>query len=1526
MPTSNTDAQVRQFDTLFSPLETQEQPAWLQQASPEQRRQLHQYQGLGRLARRRATQAFAQVQSLYTYNLLDLSAKDFATVTAQVFHRVQQRRSLDEVYLTYLQAMLQRRTLLDAKQDAYLATLREEYSIAHIRGHLGRQGRQLLEWIIGAYPDGSVEFPQQGPYFGPDVTVCASLRLFDDLLVPGILLLGPPVDDAPCVAYMPGHPQHPLKQYPSRTHFFSNLRGALASTAFQQYFLRFIPLRHQQRVVSSWQASDAMLDLPMDTSALDQGLRWFVQKHMIERLLDDARLLIPTTPQQADSLNTLCTPFASALEAHLLIGAGAGLCCTEEDEGQAPSQWVTPLRVIKPAPADYRRWLPDLSSYRLDAASSPTGQPDAMGLYTQGVHKAIMINQAFYRVEQAPEGHWQIRHPTDKDAYCPPLYHNGAGAWHHRHEQPQRWERLSLLRRMGPLAAGFDDARLLELGRVSGADNSSLRQMYLRDRPAPALLVHVLQRARTQDQVARSMALIAQGLAVPEIDDVPQLQAFYRAVAVYLGKEPASRRTRRSGDSTPTPGDTATPCTTGCNPPPADLYDAWSPRLNRAIALHRFELAQLDTDHAVLELQQRYPNLPLSVAQRLLDENRQRIYAPLQATPPLPLPLDVAEQARALDHDARLSNALEGFTQPASINQDTFILAVRLLEHLDHWPAGTALLLRSGARFGTPLAALGQTDVDTTSVYLDEDEGWHAISATQVLLAQDTSEFGFYRALLHALGESRSARLGFGLNEPQRLHQRLMEMALARPTRARLLLGLPVQRSWLTTTANAPTQRSPSRGEQNMFNREPLHTRLERLISHHRLPIARRYVNAYIAHLLSQNQPIGAHVTQLEQERLQLDGSLDRWVEQSADATARAERTEVAQQLVRAWECRILRRRDEVRIDSQQALPPLSVTLPAVVALRVLDTPRIDGLAAFVQRFPNLHRLELVNLPLTELPQGLENLHRLSHLNLSRTRLTPTRLAELGTLSGLQTLILNDIDVPDFSWTAQHMTRLLTRDSLRILTLQGSSARFEQGVFAALQQATHLHTLNLAQNLISLSEQDILDLGGLQRLVSLDLSANPLSRMPDVTRLQALEELDLSYLASPVDQWPTGLERLPRVHSADLRGLAIASVPEGAGLVRGLRMAYEYLPESQRQRFEDDMIATGNTLQDSDASSAGSSDSQGSTDVEPASVRHATALRDAPRLFEGMSADDQARARQLLEDNGSAVIEFFALLLRQDRLHALPPRHTAMRTRIQALIRGAFGQDLRRTLYEVALEAVSCIDRDAVVFSQLENLLHADLALASVGDAAAEGELIDMAISHWRALRLREHVSTNLPGWRRLGHQIDYSEIELHFRIALTTRLGLRDQPATQAFTGYTRWVTPAMLDEACEAVLRSQMSQLPDYLYGQAYWQRYLDFAASPQLEQVNRWRDRISEYLDAVSNEELPPPLSEDEQARLRDILHLSGRLGLHEALPDMLSLNSSEYRAAYQALMKRVEQARMELTRTILREPRPGPSSRS
>lgn len=1519
MPNTQADTLVRQYDTLFSPLDTIEQPGWLQRASAEDRRQWQSLAMQCREARRQATQAFAPIKSLYAYNLPALSALDCATVTPEVLHGLQQRLQLGERYPAYLKAMLDEPGLHAAKQQAYLATLREEYAIARIKGELDKDGQRLLDWILGAYSDGSEEFAQSGPYFGPNMALCSSLRLLDDLGVPGIILIGADADDAPCVAYVPGHPQHPLKQYSTRTRFFTQLRSALTCIEFQRFFLRFIPLRQQQRAMTSWLAQDALANLKMAAVPLDQGLRAFELARMRERLLDDARYLIPTTAQQAVVLRDLCPVFAEAIAAHLNTGAGAGLGCSEEEEGRAPSDWVVNLRVIKPEPDNYRHWLPDLSDYRLDIDSIPDGPPDTQGLYRIGEHLAITINQAFYRVAQNDQGRWHLVHPTDPTAFSPPLRHNDAGAWHHGFERPQRWQRLSLLRRLGPSVVGLDDERLLQLGRVSGTHNAQLRQVYLRDKPAPALLMHLLQRARTLDEVTRSMALIASGLPVPAIDQIPQLHAFQRAVAMYLGQAPAVHRVRRSDEPAP---DT---CNADCTPPPGDLYNLWSVRLTRAIALHRFELAQLTTDHAVQELQRRYPHLQLSVAQHLLDTNRARVLGPLQALQPLPL--DLAEQARALDHDARLSSALEGFTQPMLINQDTFILAFRLLEYLDNWPTGTALLLRDGGQFGTPLAELGETDVETTSVYLDEDEGWYAVSATQVLLPQDMGEFGFYRAVLHALGESRSARLGFGLNEPQRLHQQLMQMALARPTRARLLLGLPAQRSWLTPSVIVPLQRNPSRRDQNLFDREPLHTRLERLITYHQLAIPRRHVNAYIAHLLRENQPLGELVTQLEQERLQLDGALSRWVAQSPDPASRIQRADVANQLVRAWECRITLTQGEVRIQSPLLgeLPPLPVRLPGVVALSILDTQHIEGLSSWLQQFANLHRLELVNLPLSELPQGLQNLRRLNYLNLSRTSLTPTSLSTLGALRNLQTLILNDIEMPEFNWTVRDMTRLIANDALRTLTIQGSSASFSPGVFAVLQRLTNLRTLNLGQNHIRLSAQDAEDIGGLRHLLSLDLSANPLSRMPDLSALQALEEVDLSYLSEPVADWPQGLERLPRMQNADLRGLAIASVPDGAGLTRGLRMSSDYLAQPLRQRFEDDMIARGNSLEDSDASSE-ADDSDASTDVEPASVRHASALRDAPGLFEGMSEEDQACARQLLEESGSAVIEFFALLLRQDLLHPAPPRKAAMRTRIQALIRGAFNQSLRTQLYELAREAVSCIDRDALVFSQLENLLQADLALARVDDAAVEGELIDMAISHWRTLRLREHVSANIRNWRQLGHQIDYSEIELYFRIALTTRLGLRNQPNEQAFSGFTHWVTPTMLEDACTAVLQSQAAQLPDYLYAQAYWQRYLDTAAAPLLEQVERWKLRIGEYLDAVSNEEQPPALSEDEQERLRDILHVSGRLGLHEPLPAQLQLNSNQYRAAYDALQKRVEQARRELTRTILREPRPGPSSRS
>lgn len=57
----------------------------------------------------------------------------------------------------------------------------------------------------------------------------------------------PDVENGPCVVYLPGEPEHPLKEYPSLMALLVLLRRKLQNKDYQQYFRRFISLRHSQR-------------------------------------------------------------------------------------------------------------------------------------------------------------------------------------------------------------------------------------------------------------------------------------------------------------------------------------------------------------------------------------------------------------------------------------------------------------------------------------------------------------------------------------------------------------------------------------------------------------------------------------------------------------------------------------------------------------------------------------------------------------------------------------------------------------------------------------------------------------------------------------------------------------------------------------------------------------------------------------------------------------------------------------------------------------------------------------------------------------------------------------------------------------------------------------------------------------------------------------------------------------------------------------------------------------------------------
>jgi len=75
-------------------------------------------------------------------------------------------------------------------------------------------------------------------------------RTFEGSILYGALLIEldiPGVENGPCVVYMPAEPEHPLKEYPSLMALLVVLRRKLVDKTYQQYFRRFVSLRHSHR-------------------------------------------------------------------------------------------------------------------------------------------------------------------------------------------------------------------------------------------------------------------------------------------------------------------------------------------------------------------------------------------------------------------------------------------------------------------------------------------------------------------------------------------------------------------------------------------------------------------------------------------------------------------------------------------------------------------------------------------------------------------------------------------------------------------------------------------------------------------------------------------------------------------------------------------------------------------------------------------------------------------------------------------------------------------------------------------------------------------------------------------------------------------------------------------------------------------------------------------------------------------------------------------------------------------------------
>jgi Leucine-rich repeat (LRR) protein len=174
----------------------------------------------------------------------------------------------------------------------------------------------------------------------------------------------------------------------------------------------------------------------------------------------------------------------------VMAGAGKGL---SKLTAVKPESVVERLEPVTLPNGESRLWKPDLSAYECEDVLSHSA-PDALGHHR--LNGKTYIRQAGKVYETRFDeslNKWRIQHPRNAQAYQPILEHNGHGAWRHTLERPLEWDRLTLLRRMGPVTEAFIDEQLLQIADVSGISDNALRKMHRDHLPPPPELADALR-------------------------------------------------------------------------------------------------------------------------------------------------------------------------------------------------------------------------------------------------------------------------------------------------------------------------------------------------------------------------------------------------------------------------------------------------------------------------------------------------------------------------------------------------------------------------------------------------------------------------------------------------------------------------------------------------------------------------------------------------------------------------------------------------------------------------------------------------------------------------------------------------------------------------------------------------------------------------------------------------------------------------------------------------------------------------
>lgn len=688
-------------------------------------------------------------------------------------------------------------------------------------------------------------------------------------------------------------------------------------------------------------------------------------------------------------------------------------------------------------------WTPDLSPYESTVSLAPESKADALGLHQHDGRTVLPLEGKYYQVgQEADTGQYRIQHPTRPHAYAPKLEHNHEGAWSHELEEPLTWDKPTLLKRLG-LAERADPVR------VSGIEPDTLRETFVDHEPVPLMLDETLKRFEihqalttfVEQMSSTDPRVYANADPALQLDtlqrrgmlpDTPQLRVLDpNANVLWESPGPASaeRKVVALSQGNMDRGELLNAVLQSLQETdptlaeiPGSPTDALHTRaillrqdignrvesIKRALVDQRYKAATRVDDPDVQRVMGDYPALSGYVAAHLLETLDAAELALFRST--ARLPKTQAEQAQWYQQETRVSRAYEGLHLDTLTDIDSQRLALRTLETLPGWSAGTRVELRQYSEGGPILDAIGSPNgLPAKTLVLQENGAFSTQGAGD-----------FYTAAWEAL--SPAEQQSMGLSDASQLKHAAVQSPLPRPQLRTVLLEHPVRKP-----AYDPSMRLLGGGP----GFRQLLTKTARQLSSSQARVRKLFPSFSEVQVTEFIESLGTDVrsrlTYLEGEYQALDKALKVWAKEYAPrrvfttfdreggTTGR-----IANEIRRCWRRETGNRLKLSYGQETHTLPALSANFSHVDRLDIRGFKWSAQGDTFLKNFTQLKHLSIYKSQLTELPSAVSDMTGLTHLNLSsnQIRLTVQSAAKLAALGTLEELNVSDnpLGIPlDFS-------------------------------------------------------------------------------------------------------------------------------------------------------------------------------------------------------------------------------------------------------------------------------------------------------------------------------------------------------------------------------------------------------------------------------------------------------------------------------------------------------------------------------